>query len=102
MTAVDPVAAVREILARVEAKLDAYFAEQARHGVTLERLDRTVIDNGNRITAVETTVREVVRDIDTVTANKTVTPAALAWALGFGLTALGVLITFLALYHGGP
>jgi hypothetical protein len=42
------------ILARMEVKLDNALTEQSRHGTTLDRHDRLITDNGNRITALET------------------------------------------------
>lgn len=42
------------ILARMEAKLDATLAKQGEHSATLVHHDRTLVDHGQRIVALET------------------------------------------------
>lgn len=103
-TLVDPASV---ILARMEVKLDNALAEQTRHSTIIDRHDRVLGEHSNRLTANETTVKSIGRELGEldkevaeVRARRTVTPAALGIALTIAITALGILVTFLAVYHG--
>lgn len=85
MTDIDPTPV---ILARMEAKLDSALTEQARHTSAIDRHDGTLVDHGNRLVALETTVVALPR--------KAVPPSVVWSAIALAVAALGVLAAFMA------
>lgn len=83
----DPVAV---ILARMEVKLDNALTEQSRHSTIIERHDQSLVEHGNRLTALETRGQS-----DETHHSRTVSARAAFWAAASAVVMFAALLVTL-------
>lgn len=77
------------ILARMEVKLDNALDQQKRHSTTLDRHESTLVQHGNRLTALETRETEAAANT-----SRTISARAVIWSAVGGVAAIAMVMVY--------